>query len=32
MIQNAGVAVPDDIRDELEAAYRSLGDYLGVTV
>lgn len=32
MIQNAGVAVPDDIRDELEATYRSLGDYLGVTV
>jgi ParB/RepB/Spo0J family partition protein len=32
MIQNADVAVPDDIRDELEAAYRSLGDYLGVTV
>jgi len=32
MIQNAGVAVPDDIRDELEVAYRSLGDYLGVTV
>ncbi len=32
MIQNAGVAVPDNIRDELEAAYRSLGDYLGVTV